>query len=148
MPVDVSSALDLRLNHHLSYAEIAAIQEVSPQAIHQKIKNLLPPAELDTYKNHRADILAGIQARLLRAVDDDRLDKTPVGSLVLAACQLYDKERLERGMSTSNMAMIHADIEAIRQHKPSDPVQSASVAPSSPQVPIPLDHSDIKDLQG
>ena len=35
----------------------------------------------------------------------DRLKKAPAGSLVLAACQLYDKERLERGQSTANADM-------------------------------------------
>lgn len=114
MPVDASAALDLKVNHHLSYSEIAAIQGVTKQAIHGRIKNLLPPAELKTYINHRGDILAGLQAKLLSHLDDDRLKKAPAGSLVLAACQLYDKERLERGMSTSNLASIHADIAALR----------------------------------
>jgi hypothetical protein len=33
---------------------------------------------------------------------------------VLAAAQLYDKERLERGQSTENIAQIHGDIAKIK----------------------------------
>ena len=69
---------------------------------------------LDSYKLHRADILAFNGRKLLNHITDDKLQKAPVGTLVLAACQLYDKERLERGQSTHNLANIHADIEAIR----------------------------------
>lgn len=124
MPVDVSSALDLKLNHHLSYKEIAAIQKVSPQAIHQKIKNLLPPAETETFKNHRADILAGMQAKLLRELDDERLQKASAYQLVGSFGLLYDKERLERGMSTANFSSITADIAEIkRMRKADDPVE-------------------------
>lgn len=114
MPVDVSQAIDLKYNHHISYAQIAAIQGVTPQAVHQKIKDLLPIPETQVFQDNRADILANIQMKLLSHLDDDRLKKAPAGSLVLAACQLYDKERLERGMSTANLATIHADIAALR----------------------------------
>jgi predicted DNA-binding protein YlxM (UPF0122 family) len=114
MPVDASAALDLKLNHHLSYSEIAAIQVVTKQAIHGRIKNLLPPAELDTYKNHRADILAGLQAKILSNLDEDRLSKASAYQLVGSAMLLHDHERLERNLSTGNLAIIHADIAALR----------------------------------
>ena len=117
MPVDISTAVDLKLNHHLSYAQIAAIQGVSPQAIHQKIKALLPIPETKVWIDNRADILAHIQMKLLSELDDDRLKKAPAGSLVLAACQLYDKERLERGMSTANLASLTADIASVKRAK-------------------------------
>lgn len=115
MPVDVNQAIDLKYNHHLSYSQIAAIQGVTPQAIHGKIKDLLPIPETQVFIDHRADILAHTQLRLLSELDDERLKKAPAGSLVLAACQLYDKERLERGMSTQNLASIHADIAALQR---------------------------------
>lgn len=103
MPVDTSQAIDLKYNHHLSYAQIAAIQGVTPQAIHNRIKDMLPIPETQVWIDHRADILANLQMKILSHVDDDRLKKAPAGSLVLAACQLYDKERLERGQSTENI---------------------------------------------
>jgi hypothetical protein len=114
MPVDVSQALDLRLNHKLAYSDIAAIQGTSKQAVHRAIKALLPPPDIKTYHDNRADILSGLQVKLLSHVDDARLKKTPVGTLVLAACQLYDKERIERGQLSSITAMVHGDIQAIK----------------------------------
>ena len=114
MPVDPSAALKLKIDHHLSYSQIAAIQGVTKQAIHQRIKNLLPIPETKVWQDHRADILANLQLRLLSFIDDEKLKKTPVGSLVLAACQLYDKERIEKGLSTANLSVLMSDIEAIR----------------------------------
>lgn len=112
--VDVSSALDLRLNHHLSYSEIAAIQGVTPQAIHGRIKNLLPPPELKTFMDHRGDILAGLQAKLLSNLDDARLGKASAYQLVGSAMLLHEHERLERNLSTANVAGITADIAALK----------------------------------
>ena len=63
-------------------------------------------------------ILAHIQLKLLSQLDDDRLKRMPAASAVLAACQLYDKERLERGMSSENIQLIHADIAKIKGYKP------------------------------
>ncbi len=114
MPVDVSSALDLRLNHHLSYSEIAAIQGVTPQAIHQKIKDLLPLPENQVYLDHRADILSNAQLRLLAALDDEKINKMAGDRLVWSAAVLYDKERLERGMSTANLSTITASIAELK----------------------------------
>ena len=117
MPVDVSQALDLRVNHKLPYSQIADIQGTSKQAVHRAIKDLLPPADIKVFQDNRADILSGLQAKLLSHVDEARLKKAPVGSLVLAACQLYDKERLERGMSTANLASLTSDIAQIKRSK-------------------------------
>ena len=112
--VDKSKALSLKLNNNLSYRQIADMQGVTPQAIHSAIKDLLPVPETKTYKENRADILAHIQLKLLSQLDDDRLKRMPAASAVLAACQLYDKERLERGMSSENIQLIHADIAKIK----------------------------------
>ncbi len=115
MPVDVNKALDLKHNHHLSYAAIAAIQGVTPQAIHQKIKNLLPIPETQVYQDHRGDILANVQLKLLAALDDDRVKDMSGLQLVTAAAILYDKERLERNQSTANVATIFSDISMLRK---------------------------------
>ena len=103
--VDVSQAVNLKYNHHLSYKEVGKILGVTPQAVHNRIKHLLPTPDTKYYQDHRADILSHIQLQLLGELDADRLKKAPAGSLVLAACQLYDKERLERGQSTANADM-------------------------------------------
>lgn len=96
--------------------QIAETIPASPQLVSKVMKRYGITANMtNSYKEHRADILAGMQAKLLEQVDDARLKKAPAGSLVLAACQLYDKERLERDLSTTNIASIHADIAALRK---------------------------------
>ena len=112
--VDPSAALKLKIDHHLSYSQIAAIQGVTKQAIHQRIKNLLPIPETEIYKNHRADILANLQLKLLSHLDEARLKKASAYQLVGSAGLLYDKERIERGLSTANLSVLMADIEAVR----------------------------------
>lgn len=114
MPVDITQAIDLKYNHHLSYKAIAAIQGVTPQAIHQKIKDLLPIPENQVWMDNRKDILANLQLKLLKELDDEKIKAMSGQQIVTSAAILYDKERLERDLSTSNTALIHEDIAALR----------------------------------
>jgi hypothetical protein len=66
------------------------------------------------YVSQRASILAGIQEQILQSITRDDIKKAPFGSRILAMCQLYDKERLERNLSTANVATIHDDIARIK----------------------------------
>ena len=66
------------------------------------------------YKNNRADILADLQHKLLSSITIDEIKKAPLGTRILGMAQLYDKERLERGMSSENIQLIHADIAKIK----------------------------------
>ena len=113
--LDASKMLELKTVNQLSYAEIAAIDGTTPQNIHSKIKDLLPTEATKTYQEHRADILSNLQLKLLSNLDDDRLKKASAFQLVGAAGLLYDKERLERGQSTENIAQIHGDIAKIKE---------------------------------
>jgi hypothetical protein len=72
---------------------------------------------VEKYKRGRADIFAGIQGRILDTITNDDIKKASLQQKVTAAGILYDKERLERGESTSNTISIVADIEAVRRAK-------------------------------
>jgi len=61
---------------------------------------------ISDYKTHRADILAGLQHRIISSITDEDIQKAPMGSRVLAAAQLYDKERLERGQGSGDKPML------------------------------------------
>jgi len=52
---------------------------------------------LAVFKDKRADILALMQQKMLYSLTDKDIKRMPGGSRVLAMCQLYDKERIERG---------------------------------------------------
>ena len=99
----------------LTTREIGAIADCSHVNVINTLQRYhIDHAHMSNYKTNRADILSGLQDRFLSSITETDLQKTPVGTRVLAACQLYDKERLERGQSTSNLASVHADIAALR----------------------------------
>lgn len=111
--VDTACALKMRAQG-LSYAEIAKTQGTSKQAVHRRLQALLPDADTDAYKAMRADILSKMQLKVLETIDDESIQKAPLAARAMAFGVLYDKERLERGQSTSNMMSIHADLETLR----------------------------------
>ena len=61
---------------------------------------------IQDYKAHRADILAGLQQRIISSITTKDIEKAPVGSRILAIAQLYDKERLERGLSNAEQPIM------------------------------------------
>lgn len=105
----------LAANLNATPTEIAATLDIPLPTVHKSLeRHGIGAKRLETFKKNRADILAAMQQKILKHVDEEKLKKTPAGSLVLAACQLYDKERLERNQSTANVATLHADIAAIK----------------------------------
>ena len=103
--VDIEKALDLKLNHGLSYEQMEPILGVSHGAIHKRIKHLLPNNDTKYYQDHRADIFSHVQLKLLSQIDAQRLKKVNIRDAVISTGILYDKERLERGQSTANADM-------------------------------------------
>lgn len=63
---------------------------------------------MEGYKTNRADLLSGIQDKMLSSITDDDINSATLLQRVTAAAVLYDKERLERGLSTSNAAVVYA----------------------------------------
>jgi hypothetical protein len=98
--VDIDQAAKLRATTDLSLADIAAIQKVTPQAIHKQLQSLDGKAMLDKYKQERADCLAGLQAEIIASVDAATINKARLGERMVAVGVLYDKERLERNQAT------------------------------------------------
>jgi hypothetical protein len=69
---------------------------------------------LNQFKEHKADVLCGLTERIASSITVEDIQKSPMGSRVLAMAQLIDKEQLLRGLATQNLAVIHADIAALR----------------------------------
>jgi hypothetical protein len=94
-------------NPALSTSEIGKLVDCSHvNVIHVLRRYGLAKQEVNEYKDNRADILAGLQHRLIQSITTEDIKKAPLGSRVLAAAQLYDKERLEVGKTTSNIAQV------------------------------------------
>lgn len=94
-------------NPTLTVRQIAKICDTGHSHVVQTLQRYnISQAEVEDFKANRADILAGLQHRLIKSVTEEDIKKAPLGSRVLAAAQLYDKERLEVGKTTSNIAQV------------------------------------------
>jgi hypothetical protein len=99
----------------LTIPEIANAFEVSPATINRALHDYrAATGAVEEFKAVRGNVLADLQRRLLNSVTDLDIKKAPLGSKILAFCQLYDKERLENDLSTANIATLHDDIAALR----------------------------------
>lgn len=92
------------LNPALGPSDIGRIVGTSHSNVVQILARYnIEQQETEGFKEYRGDILAGLQHRILKSITDEDIKKSPMGSRVLAVAQLYDKERLERGLSTNNI---------------------------------------------
>jgi hypothetical protein len=60
----------------------------------------------DLFRKHRAKVFAFQARRILQAINDADIEKASLRDKVIAASVLYDKERLESGLSTQNLVYI------------------------------------------
>lgn len=100
-PVDRQAVIDtFQKAPQLSHSEIATLNDCDRTTVCKILTDYrIEKAELEEFKSNRADILAGLQLRLTKTITDEEIKKAPLGTRILASCQLYDKERIERGQS-------------------------------------------------
>jgi hypothetical protein len=109
-PVPIEKLLKWR-KQGLSYDEIGSMIGRSKQTVHQRLQPYKDAIEnLPVFKENRADIFAIHQQRLLNSLSDDDIRKIPPGSRFTGVGILYDKEHIERNLSTSNIG-IHEMVE-------------------------------------
>lgn len=65
--------------------------------------------EIESFKEQRADILAGKQRELLAALTTETIQKMAGRDLAVSMGILFDKERVERGQSVVNLAVMFAE---------------------------------------
>ena len=107
---DITKVLDqVRRNPQLTTREIGALNGVSHVAVVNLFKRHgIEKARIDEYKTNRADFLAGLQEKVLQSITVSDLEKASLRDKVISAGVLFDKERLERGQSTVNLASIYS----------------------------------------
>lgn len=101
--VNVQEALDLRINHNLSFGEIAKMQGTCRAAIHARLKPLLPTKETEVFKANLPDILSEQQLKIILNMDKERLKSASLNNLAYSFKELYNCSRLERGLATANV---------------------------------------------
>ena len=101
----------------MSIQQAADHLECSKQNISNRLKAIgIKPGGIKQFKENRAELLAYYQLQLLQSLTPDEIKKIPPGSRATTFGILYDKERLERGESTQNIAYadMSKDLETIR----------------------------------
>ncbi|MDP2362363.1 MAG: hypothetical protein Q8M94_01200 [Ignavibacteria bacterium] len=91
----------------MAESEIATETNTRKQNISAILKRYhIEKARLDGYISRRADIFAGLQERILSTIDLESIKAAALGVRVLAVCQLYDKEQIERGRDPSTKPLV------------------------------------------
>ena len=101
----------------LSLNEIAKLIGCSKQNVHKRLEAVgYSKEDLENFKNHRADVFAFLQSRLLNSIDDETIKELNAYQRIIGIGVLYDKERLTRGQSTANVD-VHELFESIEQRQ-------------------------------
>lgn len=75
------------------------IGNIDRSTISRRLKHLTPRKSTEIFKSQRADILAEMQRKILGSCTPADLKKMQPAQKITAAAILYDKERIERGLS-------------------------------------------------
>lgn len=112
-----------RDNPNMTTREIAKIANCDHSNVVKTLQRYgIDRVATEDFKSRRADVFAGLQERILKALTDEAIKKTPAIQLVTAASILYDKERLERGQSTDNQSVIVTHIRDLQSRLRGDDV--------------------------
>ncbi len=124
----ITKVLDqVRRNPQLTMEEIGKINGVSHVAIVNLFKRHgIEKARVEEYKTNRADFLAGLQEKVLQSITDSDMEKASLRDKVISMGVLFDKERLERGQSTVNLASIYSQALESRTPDPLDVVSEGN----------------------
>lgn len=96
----------------LLLSEIAELCGISESAVSKRLKAARTANRgLEIFKSRRADILARVQHRLINSLTDSDIKSMSGYQRLVGMGILYDKERLERGQSTSNVSVQQIDAE-------------------------------------
>lgn len=102
--IPISTILQYK-NKGLSDTEISRLVGCSQQNISQRLQEYrLEIDGLKAFKENRADTFAVLESKLLNSLCESDIKSMSAGSRITGAAILYDKERLERGQSTQNIA--------------------------------------------
>ncbi|MCD6162601.1 MAG: helix-turn-helix domain-containing protein [candidate division Zixibacteria bacterium] len=121
---DVAKALQLRHSNGLTDSQIARQFGCTRQSVHRALKRfnkiLLPASELQAYQEKKAGILESVEATLVcDLADSEKRKKASLNNTAYALSQVANMTRLEKGLSTSNVAYVDmaSSLEEIQQQR-------------------------------
>ena len=106
--IPVEKIIELR-KRHLSCSEIAKLLGCSKANIVQRIRKISNEIELTNhYINNRSTVFAFHQRKIMESITEADRKKAGLRDKVISVGVLFDKERLEEGKSTQNIAYADA----------------------------------------
>lgn len=103
-PVPITRLISLRLKK-LSYEQIGKIVGRAKETVWERLQPYKDAIDgLQDFKDQKADILAIQQAEIINSLTPEDIKQTPAVQRATMFGIFYDKERLERDLSTSNVA--------------------------------------------
>ncbi len=130
--VPIEMLVDMYVKKKMNVTQIAQALNLSVGTVSLRLSNT-GITTLDQFKKSRSDIMALKQANILQSFDSADIKKMQPRDKIVSFGILYDKERLERGFSTSNISMFSHIIEA-----------NAASWSTQDVVPEPIDNNDDK----
>ncbi len=122
---------------NLTHEEIAKDLGLERSTVTKAIKRLgIECAEVEDFKKRRADVFASMQLDAIKAITPEKLEKSSAYQLYGMTSLIYDKERLERGLSTD-----HIILYSVHQHVVRELFDPAKQVQSGGQVPLIEDNS-------
>lgn len=102
---DKRAAIKAVIDNNLSYRQAETLTGVSKSKIHELVQDAKANPERILFRDNKAEILEGIQAKLINLADDETLKKMLERRGFTDAAILEDKIRLIRGQATSISAV-------------------------------------------
>lgn len=115
----VAKAISLRIKNQLSWDQIAKQLNCPMSSIHQACRPYLDllddPQALKGYQENKADLIEAAELKMLASLSDpESIKKAGLAARSLAFGLLYDKGRLEKGLSTQNVTTVHAELGSLQ----------------------------------
>ena len=105
----------------MSRREIAKELKVSRNTVSKALAKVSDYKEgIELFRKQRADILDEKQLLILDAIDAKKVSEAKLRDLAVAAGILFDKNRLERGLSTNNISSWCAIVTESHRRKPEE----------------------------
>jgi len=105
----------------LSQRELAKEIGVARNTVAKALANVSDyKEEIELFRKQRGDILDAKQALILDAINSKKVGEAKLRDLAVAAGILFDKNRLERGLSTNNITSWCAIVAESHRRKPEE----------------------------
>ena len=122
----------------LSQRELAKELKVSRNTVSKALDKVSDyQGEIELFRKQRGDILDDKQRLILDAINSKKVGEAKLRDLAVAAGILFDKNRLERGLSTNNISSWCAIVSESHRRKPEEKgLESANRARTGETVEV------------